>query len=664
MKVALILARREEDLDQYPPLGLGYLAAVLKRRFPDLELTYCRSEREAARLKTDLALVSASSANYGIAIRVAGLLTRRTRAPVLVGGVHVSPLPESLDRAFDAGVVGEGEVTLVEWLDAWLREGRIDAAWMRVIPGLVYHGPSGRVLTAERELVRDLDSLPHPDRGFLGYRGGPAHLMTSRGCPYRCSFCSSSAHWKTYRTFSVEYVMEEIDELVRTYGTRQVHLYDDLFVANAERLRQFAALYQLRGYPDRLAASCAVRANLVDEEAAGLLARMKFARVTFGAESASDAVLCTLKSSVTARDNERAVRLCHGAGLRVGLSFIVGSPEERKDDLVATYLFILREIYAGRIDQADVNVLTPFPATPLWDVAREKGLVGEDMDWDRLHAPWRDLVVNQTLRREGVRAFLYDLRVRRMLERFRTPITAVVPSGQVTAEDRAKLDELARRDNLLTGLVLMGEPFGEAPPTASRAWWPIAEMGPPAILGQAESAGAGPGVRPIYLLLSRPKLLVERPDVVRYLSWVHFEDENDLTTMKEYSDILACSHDILDVLLESGWPDGNRAADQFPGFRAREIRHDPGRYAFDRDVFPDPLPDDLVFRELIDFYSRLSAERLLFANAESGLRGELAERDRALQALADRLGDPGPAPPASGSAVGRALRSLLRLKFR
>lgn len=652
MKIALVLALHDDDLDQYPPLGLGYVAAMLRREVPGVDPAFCSSLDGARHVGADLAFVTSASQNYDVAVQIGSAFARR-RIPVFVGGVHISTMPESLHPVFTAGVIGEGEHTAVDLVNAFAANGAIAKDALASIPGLVFFDGGAIRRSPERDPVPDLDAIPHPDRALLGYGGGPAHVMTSRGCPYACSFCSSAAHWKNYRTFSVGYVMEEIDELVERFGTTHVHIYDDLFTANKKRLREFADCYEERGYPGRLTLSCAVRANLVDEETVGLLRRMRFERVTFGAESASDRVLCTLKSSVTAEQNRTAVALCHEGGLKVGLSFIVGAPEERPADMVQTYLFILKCVYAGHVDQADVNVLAPFPATPMWDTAKDAGIVGGGFRWGDLRTPWRSLLFDSSLKEAGVRMLLYDMKVRRMLERHRTPVMMLVPvESEVPAGLLDRLKELSLRDNAVNAGVVV-TPGGAAPDKVfDEGRWPIVTVGRNR-LGEVIGAAESTDVRPMAVLVRDADRLADAADRIRYVTWVHFEEAGDLTTIAGWDGLAVVSRPVLDELRDRGWPDEAAwpNADGLPGFKVVNAEYDAQRYAFDADIFPETLPEELVFREVADLYARLFAERAQRANLQNRLDGALAERGRASRAPA--VSDGG------GESHGKLARSLL-----
>lgn len=641
MKILLFLAKHPGELEQYPPLGLGYLAATLRRHFPDVEFSYCNSIDQINEDNFDLALVSCASTGYRVATRAAGLIGRTRKVPVLIGGVHISTLPESLHPAFSAGVVGEGEQAVVDLVGALVEDGRLEPKRLKNISGLVIHTENGPKLTGRRPLIENLDSLPHPDRALLGYLGGPAHLMSSRGCPYRCTFCSSAAHWREYRTFSVPYLIAEIDELVERFGTTSIHIYDDLFVARKERLQEFARLYRERGYPGKLEVSCAVRANLMDQEVAELLADLGFSRITFGAESASDKVLATLKSSVTVEDNQRAVAVSHAAGLKVGLSFIIGAPDEEKADLISTYLFVFKAIYEGKIDQADVNVLTPFPGTPIWDLAQEQWIVSKDMDWSLLSTPWRGLLLNRNLRTDGLRALLYDLKVRRMLDRWKTPVTGVVmENGRDRLDPNGDLIQEVARSRIFNTLLILQFGGTERETVDSFADLKVVYLNEANLPEFLSHQSAASSFQPMIVPLKNLDLLNEL-DKLNYLIWTFFEEEPDGLVCAEIPGAAVISGLTARLLANVDWRQADRFFEELgrlPGYDLSEIDYDPDKFAFADDIFPDPLPTERVFAEVVDLYAKISEEKTLFANAQSGLEGKLAAADNRIAELTEQLG--------------------------
>jgi hypothetical protein len=141
-----------------------------------------------------------------------------------------------------------------------------------------------------------------------------------------------------------------------------------------------------------------VRAELAKEEMFEQLARVKMRRVTFGAESASPRVLRWLKGEgASVEANQRALDLARRFGMTCSPSFIKGAPGETGDDLLATYEFILRGVRERKIDYFEVHCLTPFPGTAIWDLAKERGLVRDDMDFDELRVPWENLYLNDAM---------------------------------------------------------------------------------------------------------------------------------------------------------------------------------------------------------------------------------------------------------------------------
>lgn len=448
------MATGQEDDHTYRPLCFGYLASYLRRYAPGFEIGVFDRIEDLIDFSPDLAGFSATSTNFNLACKLARQAKEALGVPLMIGGVHISVLPQNLPSIFDLGVLGEGERTLVELAELFLAQGGFAPQDLSRVAGICYRDRPGAPVAATlpRPLIRPLDSIPFPDRELIGHEGRKAYMFTSRGCPYDCRFCSSQRHWGSFRTFSAEYVLEEIGQLIDRHNAREIHFFDDLFVANSKRLATIAEGIVERGWQKEVEFSCTIRANLADERLMETLKLMEIKRVTFGAESNSDPILRYLKGdNVTSSMNQRAVDLCHRYDIRLGPSFIKGAPQETGDDLLATYDFILRNIRQKKIDYFEIHNLTPFPGTPIWDHALERGLVSEDMNWDELKVPWENLFLNQRIPKSAFYFFeSLTKKGRQMLGIFDRRLIGVVDlTSQLPNLDREQADQLAGRLRIL-----------------------------------------------------------------------------------------------------------------------------------------------------------------------------------------------------------------------
>jgi anaerobic magnesium-protoporphyrin IX monomethyl ester cyclase len=400
-KILFIGAGNPASVDDtlYAPLWPAYLAAHTERSLGpdalDFRFTAGRIQDALATCPADLIAISSVTQNYGYAIRIAHYAKSRG-LPVIIGGMHISSLPESLSPDMDAGCIGEGEATFTDLMCVFLETGGLPPRTIQEVRGIVHHGDGSLVRTPARPAFSSVDEIPHPKRRLIGY-GRRSYLYTARGCAYNCSFCSCHRYWGRVRYASPGYIMEEVEELVR-HGARVIRFSDENFIADAERLGRIAELLSSGGYNRRIRFSCWARARNVTPETVRILKSMNVVSVKMGLESGSDRILKEAKGSASAADNTRAINLLKDAGIQTNGDFIVGFPDETADEMAQTYDFIKD----SRLDFVDINSLCPLPATEIWEYARKRNLVSEDMDWSRLsykfsHDGRRAIVLSESL---------------------------------------------------------------------------------------------------------------------------------------------------------------------------------------------------------------------------------------------------------------------------
>ena len=383
-KIGFYHATSELDVHWFPSLAYGYLKSYLAdRSLGTISMVRLRSADEVK--DCDVVAISSTSQDYEIAGRFARDAKQIKQGVITVlGGHHVTYLPRTMSREFDFGVLGEGEETFLE-LVRHLRGGvrPDDQATLRDIRGLAYHGEAGVQTTSPRPPIAPLDRLPHPCREAAT----APFVLTSRGCPYRCSFCTSSAFWGKPRFFSADYVVEEIEQILQEYpGARTLSIQDDLFIADADRFDQIVDLLLRRGVARKVSFSFAVRANLVTDELCRRIKDLRVDAVCFGAESGCDRILDNMRKGTTVAQNQEALDLLYSHGIPAVCSFIVGWPTETAGEVRSTYEFLLANIRARKLTpDSVVNVLTPMPGTEVWRKALQAGAVAETgFSWRRL----------------------------------------------------------------------------------------------------------------------------------------------------------------------------------------------------------------------------------------------------------------------------------------
>lgn len=387
-----------------PPLGLAQLAAVVREHGYSPAILDCTAlglnDAEAAQTLLSMKPRYVGLTAVTIAVNNAGRLARLLKDAdrewtVIVGGPHVTALPEETMAQFpdfDIGVVGEGEVTLVELLDA-LRDNRP----LDTVDGLVLRQDSVPVRTGPRSFIPDLDTLPLPawellpplahfyDTPTFTLGKSPAtSLVTSRGCTGHCLFCDRSVFGNACRFHSAERVFESMRRLHEQFGINDFIIHDDAFVINRRRVEKFCALLAESGLP--VTWGCNSRVNLVTPELLKLMREAGCWQIGYGIETGSQRILDLINKGVRMEQAQAAVRYTHEAGIRTRGFFMIGHPGENVESIRETISFILN----NPVDDFQMTFFTPMPGSEIYRRATEFGTF--DQDWRKLNM-WTPIFV-------------------------------------------------------------------------------------------------------------------------------------------------------------------------------------------------------------------------------------------------------------------------------
>lgn len=404
--------------NRYFPLGLAYLAAVLKKEghevliydadcninpskmdFAQLEDSYplylrslqdnnhpiWQEMRERIReFNPDVIGISVWTTFAASSFKIASLCKGHNKnIPVVMGGPHVSIKYDEVMKIspdVDYLVRGEGErsfVNLVNTLGTRATGQSTISNELATIRGISYRHNGNIIHNPPEEFIEDLDSVPLPARDLLlngsSYSSEDMGLiMTSRGCPFSCSYCATSIWERNTRYRSIDNVIEEIKSVMDKYGTRQFTLKDDSFTVKRSRVMEFCS--RLLEEHIHINWDCNTRVNLVDEETLRAMKKAGCNSIKVGIETGSEKTLKLINKKITFDQCRKAARLFRKAGIHWTGYFMMGFPSETKEDVYQTLQFM----YELKPDYASLSVYEPFPGTELFNIGLEKGLVQDE----------------------------------------------------------------------------------------------------------------------------------------------------------------------------------------------------------------------------------------------------------------------------------------------
>lgn len=468
------------------------IKAYLNANFPDTVETTIIHDLESFDPKSfDIYGISSITENFNDAIMIAKRIRASTNAPLILGGVHISVMPQDLHEVFDVGVLGEGELTLAELMAGFLKMGRSFFNDLTSIQGVVWHGQSAPIVNDSRQLLRDLNSLPPLDYENITHFDTPPIILGSRGCPYRCRFCMQAKLWQNrFRVQSIDYIVNQIKNILRwNPDLNVISLSDDNFFHSKPRAREFLTAIRRESFYPKLKFFGQIRSNYIDEEMCRLLKEINVVSISFGFETASDRLLKLLNKKVTLKDHLRTFDLLAKYQIPVTVSSMIGIPTETEAELRATYDVIGEMVKTGRCLDSTMFIFQPYPGTCYWadfvnqnkivhpfdyrrfkyfsyDDCIDKGIVRNLEEWIQLRNQF-DCIYHGDI----PKSFFYDL-LRELIphfdeirENYSRKYTQIAQAKRTLRDKIAKLDNeqqfLIFGTGLLTKAIIRNENFND-----------------------------------------------------------------------------------------------------------------------------------------------------------------------------------------------------------
>lgn len=365
---------------RYFSLGLGYIASSLRQNGfevllyePDAQrLSYDALGKIFSKEKPDAIGISSATPNFYNAVKLARLAKKNCSCKVVLGGTHVSAIPEFIMEQhhgdIDYLVVGEGEDTMVELMQC-LGSGQLPLK----VRGICFWNDGHVVRTEPRQPIADIDSLQYPARDLIKQNLFKPNMhnirhrkcftiLTSRGCPFNCSFCASYLTMgKRYRAHSAEYALNEMEYLKEQYGARQLIINDDTFTFDRRRLVEICEGMIRRRL--NLQWFCFSNISTVDKDILTLMKKAGCYNIGFGIESASPRILNMLNKNISRQKCEEVISSANALGMKTQVFFIFGKEGETVQEAEDTIKLAMRL----KPTLAFFNMLVPYPGTRDFD---------------------------------------------------------------------------------------------------------------------------------------------------------------------------------------------------------------------------------------------------------------------------------------------------------
>lgn len=374
----------------YPPLGLLYISAYLKRTNLNVEVfdsTFSSFENLKNLILKKRPKVLCVYTNLVTKVNVIKLMKWKNSndelsdIKILLGGPDVTYNYENyLNVGADALAVGEGEETCQEWCEAILTNSDISA-----INGLVYKVEGKIVKNPPRIKVKNVDDLPQPDRAAIDLKKyidvwkekhgkSTISISTQRGCPYTCKWCSTAVYGMSYRRRSASLVADEIEAIIRDYNPDSLWFVDDVFTVSHKWITALHAEFVKRGI--KIGFECITRAERLNDEVLTQLKEMGCEKIWIGAESGSQRIIDEMDRRVDIDMVKEMIIRTKSFGIQTGTFVMVGYPKETIEDIELTVAYLK----AAAPDNYTITIAYPIVGTGLHTQIKSD-IINPDLDW-------------------------------------------------------------------------------------------------------------------------------------------------------------------------------------------------------------------------------------------------------------------------------------------
>ena len=394
------------------PLGIYYLASYAREHDYQVMVTDAEAEKltskeilgQIRKFKPDFIGIGSTTVAFHRALELAEDIKKKyPKLIIILGGPHVtSNVKHAMSyKAFDFGIMREGEITLIELLDVLSKKGKDK---YDLIKGLAFRKGKKLVINPARDYIKNLDNLPFPAYDLIkdvnlyapppsNYKALPViNVITSRGCPNQCTFCDRNVFGQLYREMSAEKVFEELKYLWEKYHFKEIAFVDDTFMINRKRLYRLFELLDKEGINFHW--TCMSRVNIVDLDFLKYIKSKGCWHISFGVESGDEEILKIIKKNITLKQVRSAVDWCHKVGIKTKGFFIVGHPGDNLKTINKTIDFATNL----NIDDIVTTINTPIPGSPQYSFIREYGDFDET-DWSEFNY-WRPVFIPQGLNKQ------------------------------------------------------------------------------------------------------------------------------------------------------------------------------------------------------------------------------------------------------------------------